>query len=245
MRQSDWILKTSGDLADWRAAVITGKEEAFNPYKERLSVVGKISPYESYDSILKHLKNQMELEKLSTELSKRFDIQQLVMDIKRELRNLILKHREMFYSNGQFSHCSVQVSLFNDRVRGIEYHMIHVVFHIQKKGHPQESYQWWISCCNPQTIAVGKRTMKLQYDAIIQDYYQWMTADKHLRASDEHGQQWKFYLIKEPVTDEDPAAEVGQLPKERQVLEPVSPAATVDASDGEESEGEKDQGSPD
>ena len=31
--------------------------------------------------------------------------------------------------------------------------------------------------------------MKLQCDAIIQDYYQWMTADKHLRASDEHGQQ--------------------------------------------------------
>ena len=47
--------------------------------------------------------------------------------------------------------------------------------------------------------------MKLQCDAIIQDYYQWMTADKHLRASDEHGQQWKFHLIKEPVTDEDKA----------------------------------------
>ena len=41
LRQSDWILKTSGDLADWRAAVVTGKEEAFNPYKERLSVVEK------------------------------------------------------------------------------------------------------------------------------------------------------------------------------------------------------------
>ena len=126
--------------------------------------------------------------------------------------------------------------------------MIHVVFHIQKKGYSQESYQWWISCCSPQTIAVGKRTMKLQCDSIIQDYYQWMTADKHLKASDEQGQQWKFYLIKEPVTDEEKvqrAAEVEQLPKEEQVLEAVSPAATVDASDGEESEGEKDQGSPD
>ena len=52
-------------------------------------------------------------------------------------------------------------------------------------------------------LAVGKRTMKLQCDSIIQDHCQWMTADKHLRASDEHGQQWKFYLIKEPVTDEE------------------------------------------
>ena len=75
-----------------------------------------------------------------------------------------------------------------------------------------------------------------------------MTADKHLRVSDEQGQQWKFYLIKEPVTDKEKvqqAAEVEQLPKEGQVFEPVSPAATVDASDGEESEGEKDQGSLD
>ena len=90
--------------------------------------------------------------------------------------------------------------------------------------------------------------MKLQCYSIIQDFYQWMTADKHLRASDEQGQQWKFYLIKDSVTDEEKiqrAAEVEQLPKEVQVLEPVSAAATVDASDGEESEGEKDQGSPD
>ena len=124
------------------------------------------------------------------------------MDINRELRNLILKHREIFTPMGSFL-TAVQVSLLNDRVRGIEYHIIHVVFHIQKKGHPKESYQWWISCCNPQNITVGKRTMKLQCDAIIQDYYQRMTADKHLRVSDEHGQQWKFYLIKELVTDED------------------------------------------
>ena len=41
------------------------------------------------------------------------------------------------------------------------------------------------------------------------------------------------------------AAEVEQLPKKGQVLEPVSPAVTVVASDGEESEEEKDQGSPD
>ena len=115
--------------------------------------------------------------------------------------------------------------------------MIHVVFHIQKKGHPQESYQWWISFCNPQTMEVGKRTMKLQCDFIIDDYYQWMVGDKHLRA-DGLGQQWKFYLIKEPVTEEEKIqqAEVEQLPKVGQVVEPVSPAPTMDASDGEESE---------
>ena len=52
-------------------------------------------------------------------------------------------------------------------------------------------------------------------------------------------------MIKEPVTDEEKverAAEVEQLPKEGDVLEPVSPAATVDASDGEESEGGKGPG---
>ena len=51
-------------------------------------------------------------------------------------------------------------------------------------------------------MEVGKRTMKLQCDFIIDDYYQWMVGDKHLRA-DGLGQQWKFYLIKEPVTEEE------------------------------------------
>ena len=90
--------------------------------------------------------------------------------------------------------------------------MIHVVFHIQRKGHPQESYQWWLCCCNPQTM-------------------------EHLRA-DGLGQQWKFYLIKEPVTEVEKIQqpEVEQLPKVGQVLEPVSPVPTKDASDGEESE---------
>ena len=112
-------------------------------------MVEKIST-QDHDSILKHLKNQIKLEKFSSEVNNRPDIKQIVLDINSELRNLVVKHREIFYSNGQFSHCSVQVSLLNDRVRGIKYHMIHVVFHIQKKAHPQESYQWWISCCNPQ-----------------------------------------------------------------------------------------------
>ena len=32
LRQSNWMLKTSGDIADWGAAMITGREEPFNPY---------------------------------------------------------------------------------------------------------------------------------------------------------------------------------------------------------------------
>ena len=95
-------------------------------------------------------------------------------------------------------------------------------------------------------MEVGKRTLKLQCDFIIDDYYQWIVGDKHLRA-DGLGQQWKFYLIKKPVTEEEKIqqTEVEQLPKVGQVLEPVSPVPTMDANDGEESEGEKDQGSPD
>ena len=89
--------------------------------------------------------------------------------------------------------------------------------------------------------------MELQCDFMIHGYYQAMVGDKHLRA-DGLGKQWKFYLIKEPATEEEKvqqAAEVEQLPKVGQVLEPVSPASTIDASDGEETDGEKDKGSPD
>ena len=107
-RQSGWLLKTPGDVADWNSAIITGKGMEFNPYKERLLVVEKISTLQSYERLIEHLRNQMELEELSRELNNRLDIKQLVIDINRELRTLIVDHRQMFYSNGQFSHCSVQ-----------------------------------------------------------------------------------------------------------------------------------------
>ena len=68
--------------------------------------------------------------------------------------------------------------------------------------------------------------MKLQCDSIIDDYNQWMAADKHLKASDEHGQQQKFYLIKEPLKEEEKIqqAEIEQSSKVGQVLEPLSTA---------------------
>ena len=102
LRQSNWMLKTSGDIAGWEAAVVTGREEPFNPYKERLSVVEKISTQEPYDSILKHLKNQIKLEKISSELNNRPDIKQLVLDINSYLRSFVVKNKEIFYSNGYF-----------------------------------------------------------------------------------------------------------------------------------------------
>ena len=58
----------------------------------------------------------------------------------------------------------------------------------------------------------------------------------------------EFYLIKDPATEEEKvqqAAQAEQLSKVGQVLEPVLPAATIDTSDGEETDGEKDKGSPD
>ena len=62
-----------------------------------------------------------------------------------------------------------------------------------------------------------------------------MVGDKHLRA-DGLGKQWKFYLIKELATEEEKvqqAEEVEQLPKNGQVLQPMSPISTTGASDGE------------
>ena len=96
-------------------------------------------------------------------------------------------------------------------------------------------------------MEIGKKTMELQCDFIIDEYYQAMVGDKHLRA-DVLGKQWKFYLIKEPATEDkkvQQAEEVEQLPKVGQVFQPVSPVPTSDASDGEETDGEKDKGPPD
>ena len=67
-RQSGWLLKTPGGVADWNSAIITGKGVEFNPYKERLLVVEKISTLQSYERLIEHLRSQMELEEPSKEL---------------------------------------------------------------------------------------------------------------------------------------------------------------------------------
>ena len=238
-RQSGWLLKTPGDVADWNSAIITGKGVEFNPYKERLSVVEKISTLQSYEGLIKHLRKQMELEELSKELNNRLDIKQLVIDINRELRKLIEDHRQIFYSNGQFSHCSVQVSPHSDKVRGTKYYMIHVVFHIQRRGYQQETFQWWISSCNSQTIAAGSRTIRRECDVIIQEYDNWVTSKKqHWRTTDEKGQDLEFYLVKEPIPKVEKVQQSvvdGQEEQGKQELSDVS--STNGASDVEEDEG--------
>ena len=238
-RQSGWLVKTPGDVADWNSAIITGKGVEFNRYKERLLVVEKISTLQSYEGIIEHLRNQMELEELSKELNNRLDIKQLVIDINRELRKLVEDHRQMFYSNGQFSHCSVQVSPHSDKVRGTKYYTIHVVFHIQRRGYQQETLQWWISCCNSQTIAAGRRTIRRECDVIIQEYDNWVTSKKqYWRTTDEKGQDWKFYLVKEPIPKEEKVQQAvvdGQEEQGGQELSNVS--STNGASDVEKDEG--------
>ena len=238
-RQSGWLVKTPGDVADWNSAIITGKGVEFNPYKERLLVVEKISTLQSYQGLIEHLRNQMELEELSKEFNNRLDIKQLVIDINRELRKLIEDHRQMFYSNGQFSDCSVQVSPHSDKVRGTKYYMIHVVFHIQRRGYQQETFQWWISCCNSPTIAAGRRTIRRECDVIIQEYDNWVTSKKqYWRTTDEKGQDWKFYLVKEPTPKEEKVQQSvvdGQEEQGGQELSDVS--STNGASDVEKDEG--------
>ena len=89
LRQSNWMLKTSGNIADWEAAVVTGREEPFNPYKERLSVVEK-SPHRNHMTVTKTFEESDKIGKLSTKLNNRPDIKQLVLDINSELRNLVV-----------------------------------------------------------------------------------------------------------------------------------------------------------
>ena len=181
----------------------------------------------------------MELEELSKELNNRIDIKQLVIDINRELRKLIVDHRQMFYYNGQFSHCSVQVSPHSDKVRGTKYYMIHVVFHIQRKGYQQETFQWWISYCNSQTIAAGRRTMRRECDVIIQEYDNWVTSKKqHWRTTDEKGQDWKFYLVKEPIPKVEKVQQAVVDGQEEQGEQELSDASSTNgASDVEDNEG--------
>ena len=41
------------------------------------------------------------------------DIQQLVFDINNFLRVTVLQHKDCFYSEGQYAHCSIEIQQMN------------------------------------------------------------------------------------------------------------------------------------
>ena len=74
---------------------------------------------------------------------------------------------------------------------------------------------------------------------MIQEYDNWVTSKKqHWRTTDEKGQDWKFYLVKEPIPKVEKGQQAvveGQEEQGEQELSDVS--STNGASDVEEDEG--------
>ena len=81
----------------------------FNPYKERLLVVEKISTLQSYEGLIEHLRNQMELEELSKELNNRLDIKQLVIDINREIGRCFILMGSFHIAQCKFLHTLIRL----------------------------------------------------------------------------------------------------------------------------------------
>ena len=81
--------------------------------------------------------------------------------------------------------------------------------------------------------------MRRECDVIIQEYDNWMTLKKqHWRTTDEKGQEWKFYLVKEPILKVEKVQQAvvdGQEEQGEQELSNV--LSTNGASDVEEDEG--------
>ena len=87
-----------------------------------MKLVGKLSDKrEDTNKVIKELKTFAELETMHNELRKRMDIQQLVFDINNFLRVTVLQHKDCFYSEGQYAHCSIEIQQMNNRVRGISF----------------------------------------------------------------------------------------------------------------------------
>ena len=112
-----------------------------------------------------------ELETMYNEPRKRMDIQQLVFDINNHLRVTVLQHKDCFYLEGKYAHCSIEIQQMNNRVRGISFFMLHMVFHMQLRLQKSDVKEWLISICNKKAMQDGYETLKLQVNHIFQEYF--------------------------------------------------------------------------
>ena len=174
------------------------------------------------------------------ELRKRMDIQQLVFDINNFLRVTVLQHKDCFYSEGKYAHCSIEIQQMNNRVRGISFYMLHVVFHMQLRLQKPDVKEWWISVCNKKTMQDGYETMKVQVNHIFQEYLQNLVGELELR-SDGAGKKynWTISRVEEVVTTKAEAPTQDETLKYQ--LSPVSEPTdgVVQHIHGSESEGEE------
>ena len=88
-------------------------------------------------------------------------VQQIIGQIHTELRNMITKNQDLFYSNGHYSNCSIQALPTKDKVKGVTYFVLHVVFQFQVRNRQQQIYVWWISALNQISAQCGIDTMML------------------------------------------------------------------------------------
>ena len=65
----------------------------------------------------------------------------------------MLQYKDCFYSEGRYAHCSIEIQQMNNRVRGISFYMLHVVFHMQLRMQEPDVKEWWISICNKKNHA--------------------------------------------------------------------------------------------
>ena len=238
---SRWLLGFNYlGYTDWQATVIASQITPFHPAEERLKLVGKLSDKkEDTTKVIKELETFAELENMYNELRKRMDIQQLVFDINNHLRVTVLQHKDCFYSERQYAHCSIEIQQMNNRVRGISYFMLHVVFHMQLRLQKPDVKEWWISICNKKAMQDGYETLKLQVNHIFQEYFQNLVDELELR-SDGAGKKynWTISRVEEvAITKAEAPTQDGTLKLQ---LSPVSEPTdgAVQHIHGSESEGE-------
>ena len=239
---SRWLLGFNFlGYTDWQATVIASKITPFHPAEERLKLVGKLSDKrEDTTRVIKELETFAELETMYNELKKRVDIQQLVFEINNFLRVTVLQYKDCFYLEGRYAHCSIEIQQMNNRVRGISFYMLHVVFHMQLRMQEPDVKEWWISICNKKTMQDGYETMKVQVNHIFQEYLQNLVGEIELR-SDGAGKKynWTISRVEEVVTTKAEAPTQDETLKDQ--LSPVSEPTdgVVQHIHGSESEGEE------
>ena len=169
------------------------------------------------------------------------DIQQLVFDINNFLRVTVLQHKDCFYSEGQYAHCSIEIQQMNNKVRGISYFMLHVVFHMQLRLQKPDVKEWWISICNKKAMQDGYETLKLQVNHIFQEYFQNLVGELELRSDGARKKyNWTISRVEEvAITKAEAPTQDGTLKLQ---MSPVSEptGGPVQHIHGSESEREED-----
>ena len=186
-----------------------------------MAVIHSLSGNVPKATVLETIRQIGKAHNIFVDLESRPVVQRIIRDIHETLRTIIKNNTDLFQENGNLTNCSIQLHPTKDKVLNVRYYLLHAVFQIQMINRDPQMFKWWISALDETSVQFGIKTMRLQFQSVVDEYLQQIVGEDQLR-EDSKGKVWKYFIGREPEDQLQASTKTSITGEDKQNYEEVS-----------------------